>query len=142
MADINALIRNPIVLGGAAVVVVAGALVGGYFLGRGSETGGHKATTTAAGQVTANSSVCEATLARIVTYGIVAPGATLASDEAETTKTPNRVTCTAKSGGKTYTVTVDSSCSNMKDPRCLHLYRVTDSDGTVLFRRTHFLKPN
>ena len=141
MADINALIRNPIVLGGAAVVVVAGALVGGYFLGRGGGSGGSPAAGTTAGQEVANRSVCQASLARVSDFGIVEPGATLASDEATTTNTPNRVVCTAKSGATTYTITVDSPCSDMKDPRCLQLYNVTDSSGATLFRRTKFLDP-
>lgn len=138
MADMNALMRNPMVLGGAAVVVVAAALAGGYFLGRGG-SGGTGATS--GGQVAANRSVCQATLARVNDFGIVEAGATLSSDEAATTDTPNRVVCTAKAGATTYTITVDSPCGDMSDARCLQLYTVTDSNGATLFRRTKFLDP-
>lgn len=139
MADMNALMRNPMVLGGAAVVVVAAALAGGYFLGRGG-SGGSSATGST-GQGAANRSVCQATLARVNDFGIVEAGATLTSDEATTTDTPNRVVCTAKAGAMTYTITVDSPCGDMSDARCLQLHTVTDSNGATLFRRTKFLDP-
>jgi len=139
MADLNALIRNPVVLGGAAVVVVAAALAGGYFLGRGGSGG--TGVSTSGGQVAANRSVCQATLARVNDFGIIESGATLTSDEATTTDTPNRVVCTAKAGATTYTITVDSPCGDMNDARCLQLFTVTDSSGATLFRRTKFLDP-
>lgn len=139
MADMNALMRSPVVLGGAAVVVVAAALAGGYFLGRGGSGGG--TATSAAGQVAANRSVCQATLARVNDFGIIDPGATLTSDEATATGTPNRVVCSAKAGATTYTITVDSPCGDMSDPRCLQLFNVTDSSGATLYRRTKFLDP-
>jgi hypothetical protein len=140
MADLNALVRNPIVLGGAAVLVIAGVAAGGYFLGRGSNGGssGTHATTQAA---LAARGVCEATLDRTKAYGILDSSASLTSDDATDTDTAKRVVCKASAGGTGVTITVDVPCDNMGDAKCLKLYKVTDAKGTLLFQRTKFLTP-
>lgn len=121
------LFRNPLVLGGAAVVVVAAA-VGGYFLLR-----------PAAPKLDAHGkpipSLCEATLARAVDYGLVESDAKLASTEAATTPTKSRMICKAKLGSETYTLTVDTACDDVRDTKCLKLYSVTDAAGNSLFQR-------
>lgn len=138
MADMNALVRNPVVLGGAAVVVIVAVAAGGYFLGRGS--GGSNAPA-GSKEALAARGVCEATLARVKDYGIVDASATLTSKDATDTKTAKRVICKASSGGTAVTITVDVPCDNMANDKCLKLFKVTDASGALLFQRTKFLKP-
>lgn len=135
MADMNALIRNPLVLGGVAVVVIAVG-VGGYFLGT-----RHPDAPKTAEQAAADRGVCEATLDRVRNFGILLPTAKLASDDATKTDTDKRVTCSATSDGTSYTIAVDVLCDNMGDEKCLQLFKVTDSTGKTLFQRTKFLDP-
>ena len=121
------LFRNPLVLGGAAVVVVAAA-VGGYFLLR-----------PAAPKLDAHGkpipSLCEATLARAVDYGVVDGDTKLASTEATAGQTKSRMICKAKQGSEDYTLTVDVACDDMSNDKCLKLYSVTDAAGNSLFQR-------
>lgn len=135
MADMNGVMRSPIVLGGAAVLVVAAA-VGGYFLGTHKSGGGSGSTQTAA-----VGGVCGATLSRAANIGIVDSTAKLTASEATTTDTKGREVCTAKSGDVTYTMTVDVLCDDMSKGKCLNLYKVTDSAGATLYQRTKFLDP-
>ena len=67
MADANALIRSPVVVGAGAVLVIAAVVAGGYFLGS-KKTMGMK---TPAAVAAANRSVCEATMARAEVYGVL-----------------------------------------------------------------------
>jgi len=138
MADMNALVRNPIVLGGAAVLVIAVA-AGGYFLGRGS-SGGSSAPKSAQEALAARG-VCEATLARVEDYGILRAGASLTSKDATDTDTAKRVICKASSDGTAVTITVDVPCDNMADEKCLKLFKITNASGTLLYQRTKFLDP-
>jgi hypothetical protein len=138
MADMNALIRSPLVVGAGAVVVIGAAVAGGYFLGS-KKPGGANASPAA--MAAADRSVCEATLARAQAYGIFDTTAQVTSKDASTTDVKNRMTCSAQSGETTYTITVDVPCNDMGDPRCLKLYKITDSSGATLFRRTKFLDP-
>ncbi|MDE3115478.1 MAG: hypothetical protein KGL26_07750 [Pseudomonadota bacterium] len=123
----TSLIRNPLVLGGAAVVVVALA-AGGYFLLK-----------PAAPKLDAHGkpipSLCEATLTRAVDYGVVEGNAKLASTEAAATQTKNRMVCKAKLGSAGYTLTADVACDDVSDEKCLKLYSVTDAAGNSLFQR-------
>lgn len=137
MADMNALVRNPIVLGGAVVLVIAAA-AGGYFLGRG---GSGSSTPKSPEEALAARGVCEATLDRVKNYGILEASATLTSKDATKTDTAKRVVCKADSSGTAVTIAVDVHCDNMADAKCLKLFKVTDADGTLLFQRTKFLKP-
>lgn len=138
MADMNALVRNPIVLGGAVVLVIAVA-AGGYFLGRGS-SGGSSAPNSAQEALAARG-VCEATLARVKDYGILSTGASLTSKDATDTDTAKRVICKASSDGTAVTITVDVPCDNMADDKCLKLFKITNASGTLLYQRTKFLDP-
>ena len=136
MADMNSVVRNPIVLGGAAVLVVAAA-VGGYFLGA-NKTGGSMLGGT---KTAAVGGVCGATLSRASNIGLIDSTATLASADATATDTKGREVCTAKAGATTYTLTVDVLCDDMSQGKCLNLYKVTDSAGATLYQRTKFLDP-
>jgi len=129
MADIEKtpLIRNPLVLGGVAIVIVAAA-VGGYFLLK-----------PAAPKLDAHGkpipSLCAATLARAVEYGLVESDTKLASADAGATAAKSRMICKARLGSEAYTLTVDVACDNVSDEKCLKLYSVTDTTGNSLFQR-------
>ncbi len=144
MADMNGLIRNPLILGGAAVLVIAAA-VGGYFLGTSHSTA-PQATATAAAGTTASAApvatdVCGATLALVQAYGITTSASTLVSNDATKTGTGNSVNCSVKDGATTYTVTVEQVCSDMTKSACLQIDKVADSTGATDFQRTQFLEP-
>lgn len=127
MADLKSLIRNPFVLGGAAVVI-AGMAAGGYFLLK-----------PAAPKFDASGkpipSLCEATLTRVTDYGLIEAGAKLVSTEPTKTATKTRMICQAKSGTTVYSMTVDVACDDVSDFKCLSLHSVTDSAGQSLYRR-------
>lgn len=133
MADENGLMRNPIVLGGAAVLVIAAA-VGGYFLGTHNFGGAGTETASVGG-------VCGAALSRASNIGVISTDAKLSSADATDTDTKDRKVCTAKSGGTSYTMTVDVLCDDMSQGKCLNLYKITDSAGATLYQRTKFLDP-
>jgi PDZ domain-containing secreted protein len=139
MADMNALVRSPIVLGGAVVLVI-GAAAGGYFLGRGGSTGSTSSHASTQAALAARG-VCQATLDRTKAYGILGEGANLTSTDATNTDTAKRVVCNASAAGTGVTITVDVPCDDMSDAKCLKLYKVTDAKGALLFQRTKFLKP-
>lgn len=141
MADLNALIQNHLVRSGAVVVVLAAAVAGGYFLGTGHGGSGGTASS-GGGTAVAEQGICQATLARVQDYGITDAKSQLTSNKPTSTDTKNRVVCTAKDGGMTYTITVDVLCKDMSDSKCLKLYHISDSAGTTIYQRTHFLKPN
>ncbi len=121
------LIRNPLVLGGAAAVIAAAA-VGGYFL---FKPGAPKLD--AHGKPIP--SLCEAALVRAVDYGVVEGDTKLSSTEATASQTGNRMICKAKLGGEDYALTVDVACDDMSNDKCLKLYSVTDAAGNSLFQR-------
>lgn len=132
--------RNPIVLGGAAVVII-GAIVGAYFLGSAGPR--HAATTAAAGgaqthEALAARNICQAALDRVREIGVVEPDATLVSDDATDTGVKDRVLCNVKGGGLTYKVTVQQMCSDMADAKCIALWNVTDSAGTVDYQHRDY----
>ena len=119
--------RNPLVLGGAAVVIIAAA-VGGYFLLK-----------PAAPKLDASGkpipSLCEAMLSRATDYGVVASDAKLVSTEAKPDQADKqRMTCQAKLGSVTYTLTANVPCDDMSNKKCLKLYSVADSAGNSLFQ--------
>lgn len=138
-------LRNPLVLGGAAVVII-GAIAGAYFLGHSGSRG------SAPGAVVADSSgrsaaelsargVCEATLDRAREFGVLDGTASLTSSDPTQTSTQNRVVCNAKSGDGTVKMTVDQLCSDMGNLKCLDIFNITDSTGRVLYQHRDFLPP-
>jgi hypothetical protein len=139
MADMNTLVRNPLVLGGAALAVVVVAVAAGYFLGHGGSGG--SAGTSAGTEVAAAPGVCQAVLTRVQDYGITDAKATLASTEPTSTDTKGRFVCNAQDEGVTYTITVDVLCEDVKSEKCLSLYHISNSAGATLFQRTKFLDP-
>lgn len=139
MADSNSLIRNSYVLGGAIFAVMIGAIVAGYFLGK---HGIKPAPMGTQATVAANRSVCEATLDRVRNFGITTPAATLTSKDAKDTDVAGRVVCNAKDGDTAYTVTVNVTCDDMSQDKCLQLWNVTDSSGATLFQHREFMPPD
>ncbi|MDE2463569.1 MAG: hypothetical protein KGO02_07645 [Alphaproteobacteria bacterium] len=135
------LMRNPLVLVGIAVVLIA-AVVGAYFLGRSGTGSSGSGGGTQTAQNAPVGGVCGVTLERLKAYGVVEADTVLISKDATSTATKDRVACSAKSGAVTYKAEVDERCSNLSDFRCLRVWNVTDSNGKTLFQHRGFLPPS
>lgn len=124
--------REPIVMwsaiAGAIVILAALGYVGW------TQFGPHHAGGTA-GAALAERSVCQATLDRVLAYGVIPPAATLAQNDPDKTQVNGRVTCHAQAGSQQYAMTVDVPCDDMGKDTCIKLYSVKQGDGTALFQR-------
>jgi hypothetical protein len=127
---------KPLWLAIAATVIVLAA-AGAYFT-LGTPGVGHK--TAAGGTETANAEpapngACGTALARVRDYGVVPYDSTLSSDADGKKTADGRVECAATNGDQTYSMTVNLTCDNLSDPKCLEIYRVTQGDGNALFQK-------
>jgi hypothetical protein len=87
--------------------------------------------------------ICTATLKQAQDFGVLSPGATLASSSAKSTNVEGRRSCTAQSGDDTYTLQVDvknedtehKKCKDFdKQSDCLKLYSVARTDGMTTYQ--------
>jgi hypothetical protein len=96
---------------------------------------------TAAAQQVARSNIqaanqmCRTGLTSAQTFGIVPPYGQLAGRNIYRTNVQGRYVCVAATHATRYLVAIDLLCRNTKDRRCVSLFSVTQTDGTVLYRR-------
>src|SRR4051794_10676214 len=79
--------------------------------------------------------VCQQALTASKSFGIVPNYAQLADPLPHATKVTGRYTCTSHTTVATYNVAVDLVCRQLRDPRCVLLYSVSQPDGTMLYQR-------
>jgi hypothetical protein len=79
--------------------------------------------------------ICTQALAAAKDYGIVPSYAGLASMFPTATQVKGRYVCAGGTNVTRYNIAVDLFCRELKNPRCVALYSVTQPDGTVLYRR-------
>src|SRR6185437_6401709 len=59
--------------------------------------------------------ICSASLTRALDFGVLPPGASLASQEAKEGQPEGRYTCEAQAGDGKYTLVIDTSCPGSQD---------------------------
>ncbi|HTQ14877.1 MAG TPA: hypothetical protein VMH86_13465 [Rhizomicrobium sp.] len=79
--------------------------------------------------------VCAQELLNAKNYGIVPGYGQLSNPYPKPTSAKGRYSCEAKTTSTTYVMTADLICRTLTDPRCVDLYRVQTSDGSVLYQR-------
>lgn len=77
---------------------------------------------------------CLTAVATAADFGIV-PTGTAPTGMPQRTDVRGRYVCAASGGNATYAVAVELVCHDLGDERCFALYKVTKSDGTVLYQK-------
>ena len=139
---------TPVWIWGAAVAVLVVALAGGgyWWLGMSHKTsvaakrpnliGDLGGTVTALDTVAPDQDkICPITLTRALDFGVVPPGATLVSNDAQAGQPEGRYTCQVQGSDGKYTMTIDLTCPGSQDKTCYALDTVQRDDGTTLYKR-------
>jgi hypothetical protein len=79
--------------------------------------------------------VCTITLNSAKNFGIVPQYGQLATPKLALTNVQGRYACIAQTKVARYVLYVDLQCRDLKSPRCVSLYNVSQADGTVLYQR-------
>ena len=79
--------------------------------------------------------VCSQAMVAAKNFGIVPAYAAQASLLPSETQIRGRYLCAASTNVGQYNIAVDLYCRELKNPRCVQLYSVTQQDGTVLYKR-------
>jgi hypothetical protein len=130
-AEKRSIFREPVVLWSVIGGVVVILLAAGYVAW--NQFGPHGART--ASNPLSERSICQATLDKATSYGVIPPTSALASPDPDKTQIDGRVTCHGQSGEAKFAMTVDVVCDDMGKDSCLKLYSVKQNDGAALFQR-------
>jgi hypothetical protein len=123
------MVRN-ILIGVGALVVVAGVGYGVYsFMNTGDET------VEFGGQTLQSADICNAVLAYSAEIGVVPAGSSLSKETTTSGDADNRRVCSLEGGGEDYEASVDLRCTDMHNPQCTDLYKVTGPKDAVLYQR-------
>ena len=79
--------------------------------------------------------ICTITLNNAKNFGIVPQYGQLATSKLALTNKQGRYACLARTNVAKYVMYVDLQCRDLKSPRCVSLYNVSQADGTVLYQR-------
>jgi hypothetical protein len=79
--------------------------------------------------------VCTLALGSAKNFGIVPQYGQLATSRLALTNVKGRFVCMAQTKVTKYLLAVDLQCRDLKTPRCVSLYNVSQTDGTVLYQR-------
>ena len=85
--------------------------------------------------LTEEAQVCTTALADAKNFGIVPQYGQLASAKLARMDVQGRYACLASTHAAKYVLIVDLLCRRLKDARCVSLYNVSQTDGTVLYQR-------
>lgn len=85
--------------------------------------------------VQAGAEICGVDLANAQNFGVVPGYAKLTTLMPRKTDVRGRYVCIAATSVAQYLMASDLLCTNFKDPRCVSLFSVTQTDGTVLYQR-------
>ncbi len=83
----------------------------------------------------AEEQICVTGLNTAKNFGIVPQYGRLATTRLARTDVQGRYVCVAATNAAKYILAVDLVCHDLKNPRCISLYNVSQTDGTVLFQR-------
>lgn len=83
----------------------------------------------------AEAQICAVGLNTAKNFGIVPQYGQLATTRLARTDVQGRYVCVAQTNASKYILAVDLVCRDLKNPRCISLYNVSQTDGTVLFQR-------
>ncbi|HEX4860833.1 MAG TPA: hypothetical protein VFV07_06315 [Rhizomicrobium sp.] len=81
--------------------------------------------------------ICEASLARGLSFGALPPGASLASSEAKAGQPEGHYTCDAQGADGKYTLNIDLTCPSSDAKTCFTLDSVRREDGTYTYQIEH-----
>jgi len=79
--------------------------------------------------------ICTTALGNAKNFGIVPQYGQLGSHKLAATSVQGRYACLAATHASRYILIVDLLCRNLKESRCVSLYNVSQTDGTVLYQR-------
>lgn len=79
--------------------------------------------------------LCRLMLANAQNFGIVPSYTKLTNNQPQPTGVTGRYTCAAATDSSQFALTADLICKDLKNPRCVPLYSVTQNGGAVLFQR-------
>lgn len=85
--------------------------------------------------LTQEAQVCTSALGSAKNFGIVPQYGQLASAKLAQTNVQGRYACLAATHAAKYVLIVDLLCRNLTDSRCVSLYNISQTDGTVLYQR-------
>ncbi|HEX3430075.1 MAG TPA: hypothetical protein VHT03_04245 [Rhizomicrobium sp.] len=85
--------------------------------------------------LTQEQQVCTTALASAKNFGIVPQYGQLATARLAQTNVQGRYACLAATHAAKYVMIVDLLCRNLKDQRCVSLYNISQTDGTMLYQR-------
>jgi hypothetical protein len=80
--------------------------------------------------------ICSVSLTRALDFGVLPPGASLASQDAKEGQPEGRYTCDAQAADGKYTLGIDASCPNSQDKTCFALDSVKRDNGAVVYQRS------
>lgn len=83
----------------------------------------------------AEAQICAMGLNTAKNFGIVPQYGQLTTTRLARTDVQGRYVCIAGTSAAKYLLAVDLVCHDLKNPRCISLYNVSQPDGTVLFQR-------
>lgn len=129
------LFSNPYVLGGVALAVVLVLGLGGYFLFFHKSVPAKYANDPVKAKL-AMRTVCEATVDRVLDYGVIPYTGKIESKDSEKTDNEKRVICRAGDGATKFTILVDVECDDMADDKCLTLFNVKNNAGETLYQKS------
>ncbi len=79
--------------------------------------------------------ICTLAISSAKNFGIVPQYGQLATMKLALTGVQGRYVCVAQTKVARYFLAVDLQCRDLKSPRCVSLYNVSQADGTVLYQR-------
>lgn len=79
--------------------------------------------------------VCKLTLTSAKNFGIVPQYGQLATLRLAITNVQGRYICVAQTKLTKYLMAVDLQCRDLNSPRCVSLYNISQTNGTVLYQR-------
>lgn len=83
----------------------------------------------------AEAQICATGLGTAKNFGIVPQYGQLATTRLARTDVQGRYVCLAATHAAKYILAVDLVCHDLKNPRCVSLYNVSESGGAVLYQR-------
>jgi uncharacterized membrane protein YraQ (UPF0718 family) len=125
-----------IVIGGFVIALAAG-LWFGVILPKVIEPREQRAALTTRVQklLVQEAQVCTMALGTAKNFGIVPQYGQLVTGKLALTNVQGRYLCLATTNATRYVLAIDLLCRDLGNPRCVSLYNVSQTDGTVLYQR-------
>ena len=133
-----------VVIGGFLIAIAAGTYVGLGWRGRivharqvaaAASAQQQAASATEEANIEAAAQFCAAALTNAKKAGLVPSFGQLTSAAPQQTKVTGRYLCPAATPSSKFMIAADLICRDLKSPKCVSLYSVTQNGGTVLYQR-------